>query len=89
MRRLPKRQRGGPAPMTRHGSAVSRPTPLPITSITEQDRRRRTFAVISCPDVGKTTLTQEPLLFGSAIRQAGSVTSRNVRKHATSDRMAL
>jgi peptide chain release factor 3 len=75
--------------MTPHGSAVSRPTPLPITSITEQDRRRRTFAVISCPDVGNTTLTQEPLLFGSAIRQAGSITSRNVRKHAKSDRMAL
>lgn len=75
--------------MTRHGGAVSRPAPLPITSITEQARRRRTFAVISCPDVGKTTLTREPLPFGSAIRQAGSVTSRNVREHATSDRMAL
>lgn len=89
MRRLPKRQRGGPAPMTRHDGAVSRPAPVPMTSITQQAHRRRTSAVISYPEIGKTTLTQEPLLFGSAIRQAGSVTSRNVRKHATSDRMAL
>ncbi|HNR92369.1 MAG TPA: peptide chain release factor 3 [Dokdonella sp.] len=52
-------------------------------------RRRRTFAIISHPDAGKTTLTEKLLLFGGAIQMAGSVKSRKSARHATSDWMAL
>jgi len=51
--------------------------------------RRRTFAIISHPDAGKTTLTEKLLLFGGAIQQAGSVKSRKADRHATSDWMAM
>jgi len=51
--------------------------------------RRRTFAVISHPDAGKTTLTEKLLLFGGAIQMAGSVKGRKAARHATSDWMAL
>ncbi|GMW06880.1 MAG: peptide chain release factor 3 [Gammaproteobacteria bacterium] len=51
--------------------------------------RRRTFAIISHPDAGKTTLTEKLLLFGGAIRMAGSVKARKASSHATSDWMAL
>jgi peptide chain release factor 3 len=50
---------------------------------------RRTFAIISHPDAGKTTLTEKLLLFGGAIRMAGSVKARKATTHATSDWMAL
>ena len=50
---------------------------------------RRTFAIISHPDAGKTTLTEKLLLFGGAIRLAGSVKGRKADRHATSDWMAL
>ncbi|WP_306582647.1 peptide chain release factor 3 [Dokdonella sp.] len=55
----------------------------------EQMRRRRTFAIISHPDAGKTTLTEKLLLFGGAIQLAGSVKGRKAARHATSDWMAL
>lgn len=55
---------------------------------TEVDKRR-TFAIISHPDAGKTTLTEKLLLFGGAIREAGSVKARKANKHATSDWMAI
>ena len=51
--------------------------------------RRRTFAIISHPDAGKTTLTEKLLLFGGAIQMAGAVKSRKTSRHATSDWMAL
>ena len=54
-----------------------------------ETRRRRTFAIISHPDAGKTTLTEKLLLFGGAIQMAGSVKSRKATRHATSDWMAL
>ena len=54
-----------------------------------ETRRRRTFAIISHPDAGKTTLTEKLLLFGGAIQMAGSVKSRKAARHATSDWMAL
>ncbi|HZX89121.1 MAG TPA: peptide chain release factor 3 [Rudaea sp.] len=54
-----------------------------------QTQRRRTFAIISHPDAGKTTLTETLLLFGGAIQMAGSVKSRKAARHATSDWMAL
>ena len=56
---------------------------------TEETRRRRTFAIISHPDAGKTTLTEKLLLFGGAIQMAGSVKGRKAARHATSDWMAL
>ncbi|MGH8397212.1 MAG: peptide chain release factor 3 [Gammaproteobacteria bacterium] len=51
--------------------------------------RRRTFAIISHPDAGKTTLTEKLLLFGGAIQLAGAVKGRKAARHATSDWMAL
>jgi peptide chain release factor 3 len=54
-----------------------------------QTARRRTFAIVSHPDAGKTTLTEKLLLFGGAIQMAGSVKGRKAGRHATSDWMAL
>ena len=51
--------------------------------------RRRTFAIISHPDAGKTTLTEKLLLYGGAIRLAGSVKARKTAHHATSDWMEI
>jgi peptide chain release factor 3 len=51
--------------------------------------KRRTFAIISHPDAGKTTLTEKLLLFGGAIRLAGTVKARKSNKHATSDWMEI
>jgi len=51
--------------------------------------RRRTFAIISHPDAGKTTLTEKLLLYGGAIQLAGTVKGRKASRHATSDWMAL
>ncbi len=51
--------------------------------------RRRTFAIISHPDAGKTTLTEKLLLFGGAIQLAGTVKARKAARYATSDWMAL
>ncbi|MCY0878841.1 MAG: peptide chain release factor 3 [Firmicutes bacterium] len=51
--------------------------------------RRRTFAIISHPDAGKTTLTEKLLLFGGAIREAGAVKARRAEQHARSDWMAI
>jgi len=51
--------------------------------------RRRTFAIISHPDAGKTTLTEKLLLYGGAIREAGSVKARKANRHATSDWMEI
>ncbi len=54
-----------------------------------QIEKRRTFAIISHPDAGKTTLTEKFLLYGGAIREAGSVKSRRSNKHAVSDWMEI
>jgi len=51
--------------------------------------KRRTFAIISHPDAGKTTLTEKLLLFGGAIKMAGAVKGRKATRHATSDWMRL
>src|SRR2546425_12583410 len=51
--------------------------------------RRRTFAIISHPDAGKTTLTEKLLLYGGAIHLAGSVRARKATRHATSDWMKI
>jgi peptide chain release factor 3 len=55
----------------------------------EEIRRRRTFAIISHPDAGKTTLTEKLLLYGGAIHLAGSVKARRASRHAASDWMAM
>jgi peptide chain release factor 3 len=52
-------------------------------------QKRRTFAIISHPDAGKTTLTEKFLLFGGAIQIAGAVKSNKIKKHATSDFMEI
>lgn len=62
----------------------------PSTSqLKKQVEKRRTFAIISHPDAGKTTLTEKLLLYGGAIRQAGSVKARKAERHATSDWMEI
>ncbi len=60
-----------------------------MSEVTTEASRRRTFAIISHPDAGKTTLTEKLLLFGGAIQMAGSVKGRKAARHATSDWMAL
>ena len=55
----------------------------------EEISRRRTFAIISHPDAGKTTLTEKLLLYGGALQLAGSVTARKSQRAATSDWMEL
>ena len=60
-----------------------------MTDFTAEVRRRRTFAIISHPDAGKTTLTEKLLLFGGAIQMAGTVKGRKATRHATSDWMRL
>ncbi len=60
-----------------------------MSEVASEAARRRTFAIISHPDAGKTTLTEKLLLFGGAIQMAGSVKSRKTSRHATSDWMAL
>ncbi|MBU2818817.1 peptide chain release factor 3, partial [Acidithiobacillus ferrooxidans] len=61
----------------------------PANAFTDAIRRRRTFAIISHPDAGKTTLTEKLLLFGGAIQLAGTVKARKSSRHATSDWMAI
>ncbi len=60
-----------------------------MSSLEQEIRRRRTFAIISHPDAGKTTLTEKLLLFGGAIQLAGTVKGRKAARHATSDWMEL
>lgn len=58
-------------------------------SLNDEIKRRRTFAIISHPDAGKTTLTEKLLLFGGAIHVAGAVKSNKIKKTATSDWMEI
>ena len=60
-----------------------------MANIAEEIRRRRTFAIISHPDAGKTTLTEKFLLYGGAINLAGTVKGRKATKHAVSDWMEI
>ncbi|HEY6140858.1 MAG TPA: peptide chain release factor 3 [Thermoanaerobaculia bacterium] len=65
---------------------------LPSTAegnLSREVARRRTFAIISHPDAGKTTLTEKLLLYGGAIDMAGAVRARKGQRHATSDWMAM
>lgn len=60
-----------------------------MSSFASEITRRRTFAIVSHPDAGKTTLTEKLLLFGGAIQMAGTVKARKAARHATSDWMEL
>jgi peptide chain release factor 3 len=60
-----------------------------MPTLTDEIARRRTFAIISHPDAGKTTLTEKLLLFGGAIQMAGEVKARGERRRARSDWMAI
>ena len=53
-----------------------------MASLNDEIKRRRTFAIISHPDAGKTTLTEKFLLYGGAINLAGTVKGRKATKHA-------
>ncbi len=57
--------------------------------IIKESQSRRTFAIISHPDAGKTTLTEKLLLYGGAIHEAGSIKQRKAARHAASDWMAI
>ena len=60
-----------------------------VNELRDEVARRRTFAIISHPDAGKTTLTEKLLLFGGAIQLAGTVKGRKAARHATSDWMEM
>jgi len=68
--------------------SADQPSPV-VPRIESEVRRRRTFAIISHPDAGKTTLTEKLLLFSGAIQIAGSVKARKASRHATSDWMEI
>ncbi len=61
----------------------------PAQQLEQEVKRRRTFAIISHPDAGKTTLTEKLLLYAGAVNQAGSVRARKNQRSATSDWMAM
>ncbi|KHL05107.1 UNVERIFIED_CONTAM: peptide chain release factor 3, partial [Mumia flava] len=60
-----------------------------MSTLQQEIRRRRTFAIIAHPDAGKTTLTEKLLWFGGAIQMAGAVRARKANRHATSDWMEM
>ena len=60
-----------------------------MSDFNNEIKRRRTFAIISHPDAGKTTLTEKFLLYGGAIQSAGTVKGKASDRHATSDWMDL
>ena len=60
-----------------------------MTDISAAVGKRRTFAIISHPDAGKTTITEKLLLYGRIIQKAGTVKSRKSDRHATSDWMGV
>jgi peptide chain release factor 3 len=64
-------------------------SPVAQTSVAAEVAKRRTFAIISHPDAGKTTLTEKLLLYGGAVQLAGSVTARKTQRHAASDWMDI
>lgn len=57
--------------------------------LADKVNKRRTFAIISHPDAGKTTITEQMLLFGGVIRKAGTVKARKTGNYATSDWMEI
>ena len=78
-----------PGPETAPTDLQSPGAPSALAELEREVARRRTFAIISHPDAGKTTLTEKLLLYAGAIELAGAVRGRNARRHATSDWMEL
>ena len=72
-----------------HDDTAVTPSATTPNELTSAIRRRRTFAIISHPDAGKTTLTEKLLLYGGAIHLAGAVKARRAQRHAASDWMEL
>ena len=76
-----------------HMQAMNKPLvssdSIPVTPLAAEVDRRRTFAIISHPDAGKTTLTEKLLLFGGAINLAGQVKAKRDRRSTRSDWMAI
>ena len=83
----PARMRACPPPC--RTLCRERPRTRTKVSYASETRRRRTFAIISHPDAGKTTLTEKLLLFSGAIQIAGAVKGRKASRHATSDWMEI
>lgn len=75
--------------MKREQDAKTRSLCAYMNKLTQEIKKRRTFAIISHPDAGKTTLTEKLLLFGHAIQIAGTVKARKATRYATSDWMGL
>src|SRR5262245_20558948 len=88
--RRPEGVRCGPLSATVESLRSSSPPHMPDSNpaLTPAERRR-TFAIISHPDAGKTTLTEKLLLFGGAVQEAGAVKARGERRRARSDWMAI
>ena len=74
------------SPMDSTATAAAQPGASPLA---RDVAKRRTFAIISHPDAGKTTLTEKLLLFGGAIQMAGTVKAKKSGKFATSDWMEV
>ena len=70
-------------------SSETREITTETSDILTEARQRRTFAIISHPDAGKTTLTEKLLLYGGAIREAGSIKQRKAARYAVSDWLAI
>ncbi|STF90490.1 peptide chain release factor 3 [Escherichia coli] len=62
---------------------------MTLSPYLQEVAKRRTFAIISHPDAGKTTITEKVLLFGQAIQTAGTVKGRGSNQHAKSDWMEM
>jgi peptide chain release factor 3 len=60
-----------------------------MSQLLQEVNKRRTFAIISHPDAGKTTMTEKLLLWGGAIQMAGTVKARKSGRHAASDWMSM
>jgi peptide chain release factor 3 len=92
LRRLPD-PAGGFCFCAKASASAAHPEPMDKiafpSDLVRDVAKRRTFAIISHPDAGKTTLTEKLLLFGGAIQMAGTVKSRKSRRHATSDWMEV
>jgi peptide chain release factor 3 len=78
-----------PDDVTGAGGAVETAVPVRGDAIRREVQRRRTFAIISHPDAGKTTLTEKTLLYAGAIELAGAVRGRKTQRHAVSDWMEM
>ena len=83
----PRMQGDGSTTVVKEGKKAS--APVSPKEMTTEIERRRTFAIISHPDAGKTTMTEKLLLYGGALQEAGAVKAKGERRRATSDFMQI